>query len=429
MQDQPTLESIQRWFAECQDVTGDDVPEPGLVDQIRALEELKGAAAAAQARLTASLYAARATREAAEGVPAGKRCAGLGTEVALARRVSPHQGNQHLGTALGLTREMPSTLAALSAGQISEWQATVMVRETAVLSAEHRREVDRQVGSRIAGSGWGLKQLRGAASAAGYRLDPTSAVRRTRGAESDRRVTVRPAPDTMTYVTTFVPVAQGVACKAALTLEAGRRKAAGDPRSRDQIMADVLVARVTGQDEAKGIPVQLGLVMTDKSLFAGSAEPAHVVGFGPIPAETARSLVRDADKVWLRRLYTSPESGALVAMDSRSRFFSGQLRHLVVLVGQVCANAWCDAPIRHADHAEAVREGGETTFGNAAGVCEACNYTKDLPGWHATMHTWSDGTRVFDITTPTGHRYRSRAPDPPGAVDVATRMLRRIAVA
>ncbi|WP_148046623.1 hypothetical protein [Nocardioides pocheonensis] len=50
--------------------------EAELLDQVRALEELKAAAAAAQARLTAHLYAVRAGREAAEGVPAAKRCAG-----------------------------------------------------------------------------------------------------------------------------------------------------------------------------------------------------------------------------------------------------------------------------------------------------------------------------------------------------------------
>ena len=41
-----------------------------------------------------------------------------------------------------LVGEMPHTLAALSRGLISEWRATLMVRETAVLSVEDRRRVD-----------------------------------------------------------------------------------------------------------------------------------------------------------------------------------------------------------------------------------------------------------------------------------------------
>src|SRR3954449_3774437 len=95
------LQPLQQWLQ----VGGREPTEAEVLDRIRALEELKAVAAAEQARLTAHLYAARARREAVEHVPAAKRCAGLGAEVALARRVSPHQGNRHLGAALALTRE------------------------------------------------------------------------------------------------------------------------------------------------------------------------------------------------------------------------------------------------------------------------------------------------------------------------------------
>ncbi len=422
---QPPLEEIQNWLTRAQSIAGQsggrNLTEAEAIDQIRALEEAKAAMAAAQARLTAYLHATRVRREAAGGIPARRRGAGLGAEVGLARRVSPHQGNTHLGVALALTREMPHTLAALAAGQISEWHATILVKETAVLTAEHRTEVDRQLAPHLTGAGWGARQLANEARRAGYRLDPGSALRRVRGAETDRRVSLRPAPDTMTYLTGFLPVAHGVACKAALTREADNLKAAGDPRNRSQIMADTLVQRITGQATATGVEIEL--VMTNQTLLAGSAEPAHLVGYGAIPAETARSLVRAADKAWIRRLFTHPESGALIAMDSRRRRFTGQLRHLLVLTNDTCATPWCDAPVRHADHTHPVRDGGQTSYTNATGLCEACNYTKDLPGWHATVHTRPDGTRILDLTSPTGHRQHSRAPDPPGAPDPITRLL------
>jgi hypothetical protein len=425
----PSLEEIRGWRARATNVSGAGLDEAALLDQVRALEEVKAAAAAAQARLTTQLYADRARREAAEGVPAAKPCAGLGSEVALARRVSPHQGNRHLGVALALTREMPHTLAALDSGQLSEWRATLLVRETAVLSAEHRTEVDRQLAPHLTTAGWGDRQLADQARRIGYRLDPGSAIRRVRGATGDRRVSLRPAPDTMTYLTGFLPVAQGVACQAALAREAATLKAGGDARSRGQIMADVLVERLTGQAGATGTPVEVEVVITDRALLAGSDEPAHLVGYGTIPAETARSLVRDAANAWVRRLYTHPDSGALVALDSRRRTFTAQLRHQLVLANDVCATPWCDAQVRHGDHVTPVRDGGETTYDNGVGLCEACNYTKDLPGWEATIFTRSDGTRVLDLTGPTGTRHRSRAPDPPGAPDPGTRRLRRVVAA
>jgi len=373
MPKQPSLEEIQGWLARALDVSGDGLGEAEALDQIRALEEAKAAMAAAQARLTARLHAARHRREAAEHVPVRKRGAGLGAELALARRVSPHQGNRHLGVALALTREMPHTMAALSTGQISEWRATIVVRETAVLSAEHRFEVDRQLAPHLTSAGWGDRQLGNEARRAGYRLDPGSAIRRVRGANSDRRVSLRPAPDTMTYLTGFLPVAQGVACHAALVREAASRKAQGDPRTRGQIMADTLVQRVTGQAQATGTPVEIEVVMTDKTLLAGASEPAHIVGYGTVPADHARTLVRTAESAWVRRLYTHPRSGALVAIDSRRRLFTGQHRHQLVLTNDICANPYCDAPVRHADHARPVRDGGQTSLDNGAGLCEACN--------------------------------------------------------
>ncbi|WP_148046624.1 hypothetical protein [Nocardioides pocheonensis] len=231
----------------------------------------------------------------------------------------------------------------------------------------------------------------------------------------------------MTYLTGFLPVAHGVACQVALTREADTRKAQGDPRTRGQIMADTLVERLTGQ--ATGTPVEIGLVMTDQALLAGSQEPAHLVGCGTVPAHTARALARDADRAWVRRLFTHPESGALVAIDSRRRLFTGQLRHQLILTDDVCATPWCDAPVRHADHATPAKHGGDTSSTNGTGLCEACNYTKDLPGWHTTLTVRSDGTRILDLTSPTGHRQQSHPPDPPGAPDPGTQLLRRLTAA
>ncbi|MGO4860155.1 hypothetical protein AB4074_23125, partial [Arthrobacter sp. 2MCAF14] len=60
---------------------------------------------------------------------------------------------------------------------------------------------------------------------------------------------------------------------------------------------------------------------------------------------------------------------------------------------------------------------------NGAGLCEACNHTKELKGWTARTEaaTTRPGTRhVLDIRTPTGHHYRSTAPPLPGTHPKAT---------
>jgi len=154
--------------------------------------------------------------------------------------------------------------------------------------------------------------------------------------------------------------------------------------------------------------------------------PAPVVN-GPIVF--GRYSVREADQVWLRRLFTSPAGGELVAMDSQARTFEGQLRQFLIIRDQVCRTPWCDAPIRHLDHVIRASDGGQTSAENGQGLCEACNYTKDLPGWNATMITKADGTRILDLTDPTTHHHHSRAPDPPGTPDPITRQVRKILAA
>ena len=72
-----------------------------------------------------------------------------------------------------------------------------------MLSVEDRAEVDRRLAGRMVGLS--DKQVRAAALAAAYELDPRSVVDRAAYAVTQRRVTMRPAPGTMAYLTALLP--------------------------------------------------------------------------------------------------------------------------------------------------------------------------------------------------------------------------------
>lgn len=392
------------------------VPDRERIDQIRLLEELKSAAAAVQARVTTAFVASQEEAQLAAGTPPEGVGQGIAAQVALAKRESPARGRRYVGWAGVLTRELPRTFGRLQAGEITEWRASIVARETAWLSEIHRRAIDEEIAGHI--ETWGDRRVEAEVKKRAYRLDPHGYLARLAGAAQDRTVTLRPAPDTMSYLTGFLPVAQGVAVIAALRRCADSVKSQGDDRSRGQIMADTLVERVTGQRTADAVPVEVNLVMTDQALVnAGGAsdEPAHLEGYGPIPAELARRTLLAADasaEAWIRRLFTSPETGELAALDSKRRVFGGALRQLLIARDQTCRTPWCDAPIRHGDHVTAVSEGGKTEAGNGQGLCEPCNHAKQAPGWRAR------GTRrragpFIETVTPTGHRYLSAPPGPP----------------
>ena len=453
---QPSARVVGSWAEALADVAGSLGSAPPCaplsdverVDLLGALEVLKSAAAAAQARVTADLDASVRSRQAALGLPSDQHGRGVGAQVALARRESPTRGGQHLGLARALVHEMPHTLAALSTGRLSEWRATLLVRETACLTREDRSRVDAELVADPARlDGLGDRRVAAEARRIAYRLDPAAALARARKAETERRVTLRPAPDTMTYLTALLPVRDGVAAYAALSQEADQvrtlgasrpgpaagpsdategaeERPAGPPRSRGQVMADALVERLTGRAPATGHDIHVELVMTDRALFTGDHEPAQLPGYGPVPAALARDWLRpgagEVDSgsaaVWVRRLFTHPSTEQLVAMESRARAFPPPLRDLLVLRDQVCRTPWCDALVRHADHVVPVARGGTTDEANGQGLCEQCNYVKETPGWSAGPAPGSSlGRHTVDTVTPTGHRYRSRPPPQPGS--------------
>ncbi|WP_237565250.1 HNH endonuclease [Ornithinimicrobium cavernae] len=381
-----------------------------LCEVLHRLEVLKNAAAAAQARVTV-LAAARLQEQAvADGASEETAAKGVGAQLALARRESPHAGSRHVGFARAVVGEMPATHAALTAGLIGEWTATQVVKETACLSVEHRARVDAHLAGLFgtASHRW----LVAAAKAKAYELDPYSVANRGRKAVKDRRVTVRPAPDVMAIVSGYLPVAQGVACYKALDEAAKALRAAGDERSLDQLRADVFTQRLTGQDTAEDVTIEVGLVMTDKALVGAEETPARLEGYGPLPAPLARDLLREAREavVWLRRLYADPVTGVLTVQDGRRRRFTGALRRFLVARDQVCRTPRCEAPVRHADHVVPWARGGRTTAGEGQGLCEACNYAKEATGWSHEVVDLPDGSHTVRITTPTGHIYYSQPP-------------------
>jgi 5-methylcytosine-specific restriction endonuclease McrA len=440
------------------DLTADNA---GLIDQLRASEDVKGMLAGQQARLAvtfeARLRQESTDRTALSAEDLGKdrtKEHGLGAaeQIALARGESPHRGGRLLGTAKALT-QMPHALAALDTGQLNEERVMHVAKETACLSVEDRTAVDEELAADTGTFvGAGTRTVIAAVRAAAIRRDPRSVAQRASHAASERTVSLRPAPDCMAYLTALLPVQQGVAVYAALTRQADSTRAAGDPRSRDQIKADTLVEWTTGTPG--GITgIELNLVMTDRTLLQGDSEPARIPGYGIVPADWARNLIAHGEngageqgpaqgqgwpdatnpvqriasspassdcpptgqkelKSWVRRLYTAPESADLVAMDSRRRLFPAPLRRFMQIRDDTCRTPYCDAPIRHHDHILPWHDGGPTSLSNGAGLCEACNHTKELPGWKAQPRPGPRHT--IELTTPTGHTYRSTAPRLPG---------------
>ncbi|WP_425308881.1 DUF222 domain-containing protein [Ammonicoccus fulvus] len=391
--------------------------EGALIDLIRGLEDLKSCAAAVQARAAVAFDATRRQAEADRGIAVSRRGIGVGAEVALARRESPFRGGRLLGLAKNLVNELPCTLAALESGALSEWRATLIASETACLSIEDRGIVDR----------WFIAYLQDHPSIGDTRLeaeirrkvtetDQTAVVRRRSKAAGGRRVTTRPLPDDMVEVTAVLKLQEGVALYATLLKAAEAAIAQGDTRGKGVIMADLLVERITARPAEAPCDIELMVVISDEALFSETEEPAHVDGYGPVPAAWVRDLIAEADdaeqRIMVRRLFRHPDR--TTRMETHRRQMSPAMRKLIRIRDHRCRMPWCNARIRHTDHVIDHSNGGDTSVPNGQGLCAACNYTKQAEGWTCTPSQDPDLGHIVTITTPTGHQYRSTQPSGPG---------------
>ncbi|MBN9099775.1 MAG: DUF222 domain-containing protein [Pseudonocardia sp.] len=387
------------------------------IDRIAVLEQMRAALAAAQhAEMVA--FGRQQVEEQIALVEAGRLDPvalgrGIADQIALACKVSPFYGSRRLGIARALDSDLSDVGALLAAGRISERIAEIVVSQTSHLDPELRRLVDKQ----LAAGGLEELSLRRAESLikrCAYDADRAAYVARGRTARKDRRVGLRLAPDTMSVLSGFLPVEQGVACLAALRAHADTVLAAGDTRTRDQVMADTLIERVTGQATATDVNVEIGIVIPlDALLDPDAGGSAEIVGHGPIPAGIAHDLLASTDgRLWWRRLFTAPAGGPLVGCDPRRRRFDGVLAHLIAIRdGGRCRDPFCDAPIRHLDHIDRRRAGGPTSFVNGRGTCARGNYVRETPGWQVEVIDDGLGARPHAVrtTTPTGHTYDSTA--------------------
>ena len=403
---QHALDGLIDMFADLETPTDD----AACIDHLEALERIKSAAAAAQARLTDALDQRRTGT-------GGRRDASLGAEIGLARHESPHRGRAHLTLARALLTDLPHPLAALQRGDLNERRAEIIATETSHLTREHRLTADADLtADPTTLEGLGETRLHQQLRRIVLRLDEQAALARRRHAHTGRRVTGRLLPDGMAQLSLTIADWQYAAIMTSLAEATARARAhGGDDRTRGQHQADTAVARLTGQTTATTVPVALKIVQSAESLLGEDCTPAWLPWCGHVPATIARHLAATApeQRSTIQRLFHFPDTGSLVAMERHTAAFPPELRDFITTRDQTCRTPWCNAPIRHTDHALPRARGGATSAHNGQGLCESCNYLKETPGWQHQPVSQPLEPHTVDITTPTGHRHHSTAPTQP----------------
>ena len=338
-------------------------------------------------------------------------------EIASTLNLAPVTAQSRIDVARVLTQHLPATCSALSNGEISSAQATVIAKESASLI---RRGIDADQlryleSTAIAYSEFHtpsqvtnkLRSIVAKMEPAEFEVDAAQAV-------EGRRVTLTAQPHGMAQILALLPAAEAQTIwlaidklaradrdsdPATISTESALPEfiaAQIEPLTLDQLRADALatIARKflsTTSDEnlAHGRPVTLNLTLDLPTLLGLQENPGILVGYGEIPASVARLLASDAK--W-RRFITDPISGNLLDY-GRSAYEPPQgLVDFIVARDRRCRFPGCRQPARvcDLDHAIPWEEGGRTSKENLGLLCRRHHRMKTHGGWSLT--SFEDGS-------------------------------------
>lgn len=212
-------------------------------------------------------------------------------EVATALSITAARAQTWMVQSLQLVDLLPATLLALEHGDLTWEHATALGDVLAPLDDELRAEAEGRLLARL-----GHKtptELRAAAHRVVQRLDGQAISRRVEAALRQRGVTVHPTGDGLgTLSVTNLPLPVLRAAEDALRQYADAAASPGDDRTRQQRMADCLVALILrpGDHGLAPVQAQLTVLATVRTLLGGD-DPGEISG-DVVPAEMVRSLAQ-----------------------------------------------------------------------------------------------------------------------------------------
>jgi hypothetical protein len=330
------------------------------------------------------------------------------TEIRAALSLTRRSAEYQLETARLVYQRVPQVWAAMNAGWIDLAKARVIVDQTLHVEPP----VARFVADEVLGSARFLTtgQLRARISRLVIIVDPDAAKKRYEDGLADRRVTCAANPDgTANLFGLSLPAAQTHAAMRRINRLARAARCGEDPRSMDQIRADVLIDILQGRSRDQGrdravIDIQIDL----RTLAELSDDPGAIPGWGPVLADVARQVVDDQPTAQHRVTVTGAEGETVWTGVTRRRPTPGQRRRIEAR-NPSCVFPGCRMPAVDCDidHHQEWAKGGCTEPRNIGPLCRHDHVVRHR-GW--SLAQFRPG--VYRWTSPLGHVYIA-GPDPP----------------
>jgi hypothetical protein len=370
-------------------------------------------------------------------------------EIASTLNLAPVTAQSRIDVARVLTQHLPATCAALSNGEISSAQATVIAKESATLLRRgiHPDQLRYLESTAIAFSEFHTPaQVTHKVRSIVAKMEPAEFEVQVAEAVEGRRVTLTAQPHGMAQILALLPAAEAQTVWLAIekmarasrdreetesrlsprknldsseeidrpstSVNSSPKDQVLDPQSPrglpkfisaqlepltlDQLRADALAAlaekflsSTSEENLAHGRPVTLNLTLDLPTLLGLQENPGILAGYGEIPASAARQLASDAK--W-RRFITDPITGNLLDYGRSSYEPPQPLVDFIVARDRRCRFPGCRQPSRvcDIDHAIPWEEGGKTSKQNLGLLCRRHHRMKTHGGWRLT--SFEDGS-------------------------------------
>jgi hypothetical protein len=338
--------------------------------------------------------------------------AAASAEVRAALMLTRRSADAEVHFALELRERLPAVAEALTAGEIDVRRAKVMVNGTEHLADHSARAVIEAIidGAPDLTTGQLTARLRKLC----FEVDPDEAKDRYEVAVAQRRVEIRPTEDgTANFYGLELPPDRAAAASRHINSLARRLKTTSDPRTMDQLRADVFLDLLRGVSDEKpaGRRGMVDIHVDLATLVELSERPGELAGFGPVIADIARRIAAEqVDGQW-RYTVTDPDTGDVVACNTtRRRPTAAQRRHVEANY-QTCVFPGCRMPAVDCDldHRIPWAQGGPTTVSHLAPGCRYDHGVRHHCDW--TYQRLPNGDHRW--TSPLGHTYLVKRRLPP----------------
>ncbi|OXM63914.1 HNH endonuclease [Amycolatopsis vastitatis] len=332
-----------------------------------------------------------------------RRAPSASSEVALALSITEHRASAIVSAANALIARLPRMLNLMDDGRLDLYRAMKVTDATAWLSGDHVSVVDAALEDRVPGRN--ATQVRRAAAYAAAKVDPEGAALRTERKFVERRFALHHQDTGVTHLSVNnAPTEKATAAYARIDRAARALKTADEPRTLDQLRADVamdlLLSGTGGPSERTEVFLHVDL----ETYLNLNESPAALAGRGPIAASVARHIIGGPDTT-LRRVLTDPRTGQAVELSPTRYPLKGD--EFIRVRDQECRQPGCTRPAQNCG-IEATRTKGkaEGAADQPITYCSRHRRLKGQPGWD--YEVTSNGT--VNVATPAGQVHSTTPP-------------------